>query len=179
MSKSLRPKSKRASTFDSNSTVPAPKPPPRLPPPPRPSALRRSASMELVSDANASSRKVPPIPKISATVPNIKISLDAEDQPAPPQAARPVEPTKPSYATKVIQDLLISSALNLTNASKLQSNPAHPPLHLQTTTVNFRKFVQKCGFIFEFQDAVENIFIWKNPANTILAMVVYVYLCMY
>ncbi|CAH1762881.1 9961_t:CDS:2 [Entrophospora sp. SA101] len=48
-----------------------------------------------------------------------------------------------TFSTKVIHDLLVSSALN-------------------------------CGFIFDIQDSVENLITWKNPANTLLAMVVYI-----
>ncbi|PKC14405.1 hypothetical protein RhiirA5_284342, partial [Rhizophagus irregularis] len=33
--------------------------------------------------------------------------------------------------------------------------------------------------IFELQDAVEDIIMWKNTPNTLLAMVIYVYICLY
>ncbi|CAG8532285.1 3091_t:CDS:2 [Ambispora gerdemannii] len=93
----------------------------------------------------------------------------------PPPKPEPKAPLPP----RPILHLIVSSAINMTNESKLPSDSSHPPLNLQTTTINFKKFVQKCGFIFALQDAVEDLVTWKNSANTLLAMVVYIYLCLY
>ncbi|CAG8638266.1 13217_t:CDS:2 [Racocetra fulgida] len=90
----------------------------------------------------------------------------------PPQAARPISPIKTPFDTKIIQDLLVSSALNVSNsAKKMPSDSTHPPLNIKLLGDNFRKFVQKCGFIFVIQDFAEDIFLWKNPPDTLLAMI--------
>ncbi|CAG8573372.1 9384_t:CDS:2 [Cetraspora pellucida] len=96
-----------------------------------------------------------------------------------PQAARPISSVKTSFDTKIIQDLLVSSALNVANSTKMPSDPIHPPLNIKLLGDNFRKFVQKCGFIFVIQDFAEDIFLWKNPPDTLLTMVIYVYICLY
>ncbi|CAG8574940.1 5578_t:CDS:1, partial [Scutellospora calospora] len=87
-----------------------------------------------------------------------------------PQAARPISPVKTSFDAKTIQDLLVSSALNVANSPKMSSDSLHPPLNIKLLGDNFRKFVQKCGFIFALQGFVEDIFLWKNPSDTLLAM---------
>ncbi|CAG8846731.1 11960_t:CDS:2, partial [Racocetra persica] len=94
--------------------------------------------------------------------------------------ARPISPVKtPPFDTKIIQDLLVSSALNVSNPTKMPSDSTHPPLNIKLLGDNFRKFVQKCGFIFVIQDFAEDLFLWKNPPDTLLAMVIYVYICLY
>ncbi|CAJ0839422.1 3982_t:CDS:2 [Entrophospora sp. SA101] len=140
-------------------------------------------------------------PQKNQSLPNIQTSVNSPNtitkndySSIAPRAAKPLSPTtmtsnNTTFSTKVIHDLLVSSALNVENASKsthdsslsssLSSTSNPPPLNLQTTTVNFRKFVQKCGFIFDIQDSVENLITWKNPANTLLAMVVYINVCLY
>ncbi|CAG8473290.1 21215_t:CDS:2 [Dentiscutata erythropus] len=96
-----------------------------------------------------------------------------------PQAASPISPVK-TLDTKIIQDLLVSSALNVADSAKMPSDSTHhPPLNIKLLGDNFRKFVQKCGFIFAIQDFAEDIFMWKNPSDTLLAMVIYVYICLY
>ncbi|CAG8484154.1 1231_t:CDS:2 [Acaulospora morrowiae] len=133
-----------------------------------PNILRRSNSFDSLT----------PRPlKSYATLANIQEPSDAAE--IAPRAAKPIPPIKPSSGTKIIQDFLVSSALNVANASKIPSDSAHPPLNLQLIGANFGKFVQKCGFIFAIQGAVEDIVMWKNPSNTLLTMVIYVYICLY
>ncbi|RIB16931.1 Peroxin/Dysferlin domain-containing protein, partial [Gigaspora rosea] len=54
-----------------------------------------------------------------------------------------------------------------------------PPLNIKVLSDNFGRFVQKCGFMFAIQDFAEDLFLWKNPSDTLLAMVIYVYICLY
>ncbi|KAG9303685.1 hypothetical protein G9A89_018582 [Geosiphon pyriformis] len=132
--------------------------------------LRRSSSMDSLVPGSKAKR-----PLISySTLPNMQSNLSNSS----PKASQPLTPLM-SIGSKIIQELIVSSAINMNNAAKLSSDSAHPPLNLQTTTINFKKFVQKCGFIFALQDSVENLILWKNSANTLLAMVIYVYICIY
>ncbi|CAI2169167.1 11485_t:CDS:2 [Funneliformis geosporum] len=142
--------------------------------------LRRSNSADSITNYSSKSpkSKVHKSLKSYATLSNINSSSKAT-QFAAPRAAKPISTTKSSFDTKVIQDLIVSSVMNISNSSKSQSDSAHPPLNLNTTTNNFRKFVQKCGFIFELQNAVEDIIMWKNTPNTLLSMVIFVYVCLY
>ncbi|CAG8527716.1 33514_t:CDS:2 [Gigaspora margarita] len=94
-----------------------------------------------------------------------------------PQTARPIVSHAKTLDTKIIQDLLVSSVLNVTESAKMPSDSTHPPLNIKLLSDNFRKFVQKCGFIFAIQDFAEDLFLWKNPSDTLLAMVIYVYIC--
>ncbi|CAG8527996.1 15660_t:CDS:2 [Acaulospora colombiana] len=145
------------------------------------STLRRSNSFDSFTDfssANSDHKSKAPRPlKSYATLANIQGLSDAAE--IAPRAAKPVSPIKTSFGTKTIQEFLVSSALNVANAPKMPSDPAHPPLNLQLISANFGKFVQKCGFIFAIQDAVEDIIMWKSSSNTLLAMVIYVYICLY
>ncbi|RIA96960.1 integral peroxisomal membrane peroxin-domain-containing protein [Glomus cerebriforme] len=145
--------------------------------------LKRSNSADSIADysSNSSNKLKDNRPLESyATLPSLySSSKSAEYADITPRAAKPISPTKSSFDAKTIQDVLISSVINVSNASKLPSDSVHPPLNLNTTTNNFRKFVQKCGFIFELQGAVEDIIMWKNTPNTLLTMVIYVYICLY
>ncbi|CAG8717197.1 11958_t:CDS:2 [Funneliformis caledonium] len=143
--------------------------------------LRRSNSADSIANFSSNSPSKSKVHKplqSYATLPNIN-SSSKSTQFAAPRAAKPISPTKSSFDTKVIQDLIVSSMINISNSSKSQPDSAHPPLNLNTTTNNFRKFVQKCGFIFELQNAVEDLIMWKNTPNTLLAMVIFVYVCLY
>ncbi|CAG8581130.1 22646_t:CDS:2 [Gigaspora rosea] len=93
-----------------------------------------------------------------------------------PQAARPIISYAKTLDTKIIQDLLVSSALNVADSAKMPSDTTHPPLNIKVLSDNFGRFVQKCGFMFAIQDFAEDLFLWKNPSDTLLAMVIYVYI---
>lgn len=145
--------------------------------------LKRSNSADSITDYSSNSSnetKVHRPLQSYATLPSLySSSKSAKFVDIAPRAAKPISPAKPTFDAKTIQDVLISSVINVSNATKLPPDSAHPPLNLNTTTNNFRKFVQKCGFIFELQGAVEDIIMWKNTPNTLLTMVIYVYICMY
>ncbi|GBB96689.1 hypothetical protein RclHR1_02810007 [Rhizophagus clarus] len=145
--------------------------------------LKRSNSADSITDYSSNSSNETRVDKplqSYATLPGLySSSKSAKFADIAPRAAKPISPTKSSFDAKTIQDVLISSVINVSNTSKLPSDSAHPPLNLNTTTNNFRKFVQKCGFIFELQDAVEDIIMWKNTPNTLLTMVIYIYICLY
>lgn len=81
--------------------------------------------------------------------------------------------------TSLLQDLIISSVISMKNLPKLSVQDGKEPLSMTTTTNNFRRFVQKAGPIFVFQDKVESIIKWENPIHTILTMVVYSIVCLY
>ncbi|CAG8485975.1 12974_t:CDS:2 [Funneliformis mosseae] len=129
--------------------------------------LRRSNSADSIANFSSNSPSKSKVHKplqSYATLANLN-SSSKSTQFAAPRAAKPISPTKSSFDTKVIQDLIVSSMINISNSSKSQPDSAHPPLNLNTTTNNFRKFVQKCGFIFELQNAVEDLIIYPDGPN--------------
>ncbi|CAG8443409.1 4109_t:CDS:2 [Diversispora eburnea] len=143
--------------------------------------LRRSNSFENDDHNINILRRSNSFDSISTNLPKMPIqsfkTLSNDNESITPRAARPVSPI--SLDAKTFQDLIVSSALNVANATKMTTDPAHPPLNLQLMGTNFGRFVQKCGFIFAIQDNVEEIIMWKSPSNTLLAMVIYVYILDY
>ncbi|KAF9911459.1 hypothetical protein BX616_010586 [Lobosporangium transversale] len=83
--------------------------------------------------------------------------------------------------TSFLEDAIISAAIRMTFPADISALPKneHPPLTIQATTINFTKFVQKTTPVFWFQDRVEDIFMWKDPWNTMLVLVIYCFICIY
>ncbi|ORX63191.1 hypothetical protein DM01DRAFT_1379710 [Hesseltinella vesiculosa] len=54
-----------------------------------------------------------------------------------------------------------------------------PPLHPQTTTRNFTRFVSRCGPVFGFRDKVILLLNWDKPIDTFVALVAYCFICFY
>ncbi|GAA99419.1 hypothetical protein E5Q_06116 [Mixia osmundae IAM 14324] len=77
----------------------------------------------------------------------------------------------------MLNELLVSSVVNATAGPTTAS--AKAPLSLQTTTVNFRNFVQKSGPIFYVQDGVESIIRWEDPIKTVFCGCCWVVLCLH
>ncbi|KAF9344161.1 hypothetical protein BGX26_004724 [Mortierella sp. AD094] len=87
-----------------------------------------------------------------------------KQEPAPVSATPTTKPTKASF----LEEAIISAAIRMSlpaNVSALPQND-HPTLSIQTTTINFTRFVHKSTAMFWFQDKVEDILTWKDPWNT-------------
>ncbi|MBW0514158.1 hypothetical protein O181_053873 [Austropuccinia psidii MF-1] len=54
-----------------------------------------------------------------------------------------------------------------------------PPLSVQIITLNFKNFVSKSGPLFKLQNAVEDIFVWRNPPKTIACACLWAWLSIY
>ncbi|KAM0747244.1 hypothetical protein T439DRAFT_328999 [Meredithblackwellia eburnea MCA 4105] len=72
----------------------------------------------------------------------------------------------------ILNTVLTASAAGSTGGSK-------EPLSLQTTSNNFRKFVQKSGPIFAMQDAAEAVFRWDDVPKTVFFGAAWAFLCLY
>ncbi|KAG0224595.1 hypothetical protein BGW42_004986 [Actinomortierella wolfii] len=77
-----------------------------------------------------------------------------------------------------LEDAIISAAIRMSFPGDLSSMPKndHPPLTIQTTTINFTRFVHRTTGLFWFQDRVEDIFTWKDPWNTMFVLVLYCFI---
>ncbi len=88
-------------------------------------------------------------------------------------AARP----GPQGTTALISNLAESAARHSYGIEK-SIKAANPPLNLLTKTpVNTAKFTLKIGPVRDFQDAVINVFVWKNPPITVLWMLLWMFVC--
>ncbi|GAA5973145.1 hypothetical protein JCM11641_006291 [Rhodosporidiobolus odoratus] len=83
--------------------------------------------------------------------------------------------TSPFRLPTSVDQLLVSAVLGAGPPTTVQGGKE--PLSLQSTTVNFRRFVQKSGPIFVAQDAVEAVFRWEDPAKTVFFAAVYGFIC--
>ncbi|GAA5825826.1 hypothetical protein JCM11251_000016 [Rhodosporidiobolus azoricus] len=79
-----------------------------------------------------------------------------------------------------LDELLISSVLkaDLKGAGAATTvQGGKEPLSIQSTSVNFRRFVQKSGPIFVAQDAVEAVLRWEDPLKTMFFASAWGFLC--
>ncbi|KAL8277720.1 hypothetical protein RQP46_009842 [Phenoliferia psychrophenolica] len=67
----------------------------------------------------------------------------------------------------------------LTAGSAGSGSSSKEPLSLQTTSNNFRKFVQKSGPIFAAQDSAEAVLRWDDTPRTVFFGVAWAFLCTY
>ncbi|KAG9069053.1 hypothetical protein KI688_009943 [Linnemannia hyalina] len=83
--------------------------------------------------------------------------------------------------TKFLEDAIISAAIRMSLPGDISALPKndHPSLSIQTTTINFTRFVHKTTAVFWFQDQVEDILTWKDPWNTAFVLVLYCFVCIY
>ena len=125
-----------------------------------------------LQSTNRSSHDIRPAHKIVTSLPN-------------PNPIQPTSPTKPVF-NSLIPQIILSSSLhipesptpsNVTTTSPLLS--AREPLSIPTTTVNFKRFVSKCGPVFWFQDRVEEVIMWRKWKVTGVWMAVYAFLCVF
>ncbi|KAF9972973.1 hypothetical protein BGZ73_003843 [Actinomortierella ambigua] len=130
----------------------------------------------------SSSQPLQKVPSRSSTTPlTINTSPPPPSEEAKPKK-EPEEPKQqPTASLGFLEDAIISAAIRMTFPSDLSSLPKndHPPLSIQTTTINFTRFVHRTSGLFWFQDRVEDIFTWKDPWNTTFVMVLYCFVCMY
>jgi hypothetical protein len=119
-------------------------------------------------------------PKLVTSIPKLSASSEST---SPTAVQQPTSPTKQPFN---LPHLLLSSSLHLPNpppssprdGALLLSN--REALSLQTTTVNFRRFVSKSGPVFWLQDRIEEIVMWRKGWKvTCTWMAIYVFLCMY
>lgn len=69
---------------------------------------------------------------------------------------------------------LIQTSLPSTSVDR-----AKQALSLRTTTLQFTRFVQKTGPVFAVQDAVEAIFRWQDPVQTLFCGALWALVCEY
>ncbi|BGP50764.1 hypothetical protein JCM10450v2_006690 [Rhodotorula kratochvilovae] len=81
----------------------------------------------------------------------------------------------PSLRLGSLDELLVGAVLKAGGASTVQGSKE--ALSLGSTTVNFRRFVQKSGPIFVAQDAVESVLRWEDPAKTVFFAAAWALLC--
>ncbi|GAA5984917.1 hypothetical protein JCM10908_002450 [Rhodotorula pacifica] len=82
----------------------------------------------------------------------------------------------PSLRLQSLDELLVGAVLKAgPTGTSVQGNKE--ALSLQTTSVNFRRFVQKSGPIFVAQDAVESVVRWEDPAKTSFFAAAWAILC--
>ncbi|GAA6007095.1 hypothetical protein JCM10207_001505 [Rhodosporidiobolus poonsookiae] len=89
---------------------------------------------------------------------------------------RPPPSDKPTLGAG-LENLLVSSLLRSASIPTTTVQGGKEPLSLQTTSVNFRRFVQKSGPIFVAQDAVEAVVRWEDPAKTAFFAAAWALLC--
>ncbi|RUS14673.1 integral peroxisomal membrane peroxin-domain-containing protein, partial [Endogone sp. FLAS-F59071] len=99
----------------------------------------------------------------------------------PPQPAPYIAPGRNHRQAikQHIQDLVISTAVSVSTGSGSQSESKDPALTPQTTAKNFSRFVSRCGIIFEVKEFVIKILNWENTADTSVAMVGWILICLY
>ncbi|KPV73894.1 uncharacterized protein RHOBADRAFT_54482 [Rhodotorula graminis WP1] len=93
-------------------------------------------------------------------------------------SAPPAPPDKsllPSLRLGSLDELLVGAVLKAGGPSTVQGSKE--ALSLGSTTVNFRRFVQKSGPIFVAQDAVEAVLRWEDPAKTLFFAFSWAFLC--
>lgn len=73
--------------------------------------------------------------------------------------------------------MVLGAALKGVSASMVSTKDAKAPLRIQTTTVAFRRFVQKGGPVFRVQDQVESVLRWEDTPKTLFAGAMYAALC--
>ena len=113
---------------------------------------------------------------VSVTTPS---QLQPQSESSSPVASSPTSPAKQGFT-----HVLLSSALQIPNlpesfprdGGRLLS--AREPLAIQTTTVNFRRFVARSGPVFWLQDRIEEVIMWKKGWSvTCVWMAIYAFLC--
>ncbi|TIB79316.1 hypothetical protein E3Q06_04190 [Wallemia mellicola] len=118
--------------------------------------------MELVVEIPANARKIK----------DPDDGLTHSETPASPSAKQ---------ANSYLANFLTSSLLSSVSFSQPPPDTTthKAPLNLQTTSVNFRNFVQKTGPIFAILDNIEGIILWRSTNRTILTILVWTLLCLY
>ncbi|KAJ3108366.1 hypothetical protein HDU97_001491 [Phlyctochytrium planicorne] len=102
------------------------------------------------------------------------LSVSPDARSSPPRAT----PTD-SASGSIVQELLASTAQNSVAMNKVKKDAA-PPLNLLTTTPrNFTRFVSRIGPLVDGFDAITDIMTWKEPSQTIIALLVYIIFCIY
>jgi len=74
-----------------------------------------------------------------------------------------------SFITDLIQTSLPSTSVD----------GAKQALSLRTTTLQFTRFVHKTGPVFVVQDAIESVFRWQDPIQTVFCGAVWALICLY
>ncbi|KAI8982410.1 integral peroxisomal membrane peroxin-domain-containing protein [Mycotypha africana] len=54
-----------------------------------------------------------------------------------------------------------------------------PPLNPQASTINFTRFVSRCGPVFAFRDRLLLLLSWNNPIDTFVVLLSYSIICIY
>lgn len=109
---------------------------------------------------------------MSGTPSQNRLSMLGSSAQAQDASSRQNNPVSSSPAQSFIADFITSSL----PASSVDS--AKQALSLRTTTLQFTRFVQKAGPIFAAQDAIEKVFRWQDPAETLVYMSVWALICM-
>ncbi|KAI5475488.1 integral peroxisomal membrane, peroxin [Pseudohyphozyma bogoriensis] len=107
-------------------------------------------------------------------------SLTPSEDGATPKETRDKLSLPSSFASvKSGLDGLILSTLLTASSAPLPAGSTKEPLSLQTTSQNFRKFVQKSGPIFSAQAAVESVFRWEDTPKTVFFGGAWAFICIY
>ncbi|THH20594.1 hypothetical protein EW146_g803 [Bondarzewia mesenterica] len=135
--------------------------------------------LESVPQAIKDEDSTRPTPAVMTSLPHAKPSSDSS------MFSPTTQPISPSRTFGNLPGMLLASSLQLpTNMpSGNMRNSAHllstrDPLSVPITTVNFRRFIAKVGFVFWLQDRLEEILMWKKGWKvTGMWMAVYTFLC--
>lgn len=123
-----------------------------------------------------------PAPRLTTALPHPR----ADDNTSTPTSAHASSPALASPGGLNLPALLLSSALpagttttahpRKAGGAKLLS--AKDALSIPITTVNFRRFVSKCGPVFWVQDRVEEVVMWRRGWKlTAVWAAAYAFLC--
>ncbi|KAI8143926.1 integral peroxisomal membrane peroxin-domain-containing protein [Fennellomyces sp. T-0311] len=87
------------------------------------------------------------------------------------------EPPSWENILKSLEELVVAAVLDQSSTCEYLSNS--PPLHPQTTTRNFSRFIKRIGTFFEMRDSVVRLVCWEDSMNTWIAITSYTILCLY
>ncbi|KAI9322879.1 integral peroxisomal membrane peroxin-domain-containing protein [Dichotomocladium elegans] len=79
----------------------------------------------------------------------------------------------------VVRATLEASEKAESNAPVSEYLASIPPLHPNTMTRNFSRFISRCGAIFSLRDSIILLVSWDNPLNTWIAIVAYTWVCLH
>lgn len=113
---------------------------------------------------------------------HFRSSIDESDTMAPSRASKSIDSKLDANNIStgtIVQELMGSTALHSKQLAK-EREAASPPLNLLTRTPkNMTRFVSRVGPMRQAEGFVLDLFMWKDPVQSTLALFVYTLFCLY
>ncbi|KAI8815231.1 integral peroxisomal membrane peroxin-domain-containing protein [Cladochytrium replicatum] len=114
----------------------------------------------------------------ASTTPAIPLSSATANPPVRARTGKRVDDESPANTTGLVQNLVANTASTSAAIEKEKSNI--PALNLLTTTpFNFSRLINRLDPVVNAHDRIVEILTWEKPAETILTIIGFVFICRY